>query len=219
MLRRLTDYITGEHYLQDRTGQQYRRTVCALAWPWHPLPGCVLVLGELRHRPTCIGTPRHVFLLAEQRSDDPAALLRTAERFQFQHGTPRIITPEDDDRILLIDVENDRRREERKPPLRTEPPLRWQGKGEGLLPYYLSLVQTRIVGDKTLHFSSTSSVPAEAGLASTAAAGSMTAAMIQWPAVCALCWALEALDMQPMPEWRGYGHGTPGGPADSLGGY
>lgn len=219
MLRRLTDGITGERYLQDRQGQQYRRTACALAWPWHPLPGCVLVLGELRHRPTCVGEPRHIFLLAEQRSDNPAELLRTAERFLFQHGAPRIITPEDDDRILLIDVENDRRREERKTPLRTEPPLRWHGRGEGLLPYYLSLVQARIVGDKTLHFSAVSTVPAEAGMASDAATESMNAAMIRWPAVYALCWALEAMDMQPMPEWRGYSHGVPGGPADGLGGY
>ena len=46
----------------------------------------------------------------------------------------------------------------------------------------------------------------------------MGGAMIQWPGVCALCWALEAIDMQPMGEWGGRLSGA-GGPADALGGY
>ncbi|MFR8276312.1 MAG: hypothetical protein ACLU98_08250 [Desulfovibrio fairfieldensis] len=46
----------------------------------------------------------------------------------------------------------------------------------------------------------------------------MDRAMIQWPGVCALCWALEAIDMQPMGEWGGRQSGV-GGPADALGGY
>ena len=150
MLKRLTDIITGEPYLEDVQGRQYRRAVCALAWPWHPLPGAVVVLGEMRHPPTVMGEARHIYLLAEERSDSPAQLIQTAERYLLRFKTPRIVTPEDDRRIALLDVENDKRRQERKSPLRTEPPLMWHGKGEGLLPYYLSLLQARVKDAKTL---------------------------------------------------------------------
>ena len=216
MLNRLTDIITGEPYLADVRGRQYRRVVCALAWPWHPLPGAVVALGEMRHPPTVLGEARHIHLLAEERSDSPAQLILTAERYLLRFKAPRIVTPEDDRRIALLDVENDKRRQERKSPLRTEPPLMWHGKGEGLLPYYLSLLQARVKDAKTLELGPDTGLPIEATQAS--AEDAMSGAMIQWPGVCALCWALEAIDMQPMGEWGGRLSGA-GGPADALGGY
>lgn len=214
MLQRLTDAVTGEPYLLDRhTGRQYRRTVCALAWPWHPLPGCVLALGEARFRPTTAGEDRHVFLLAEERSESPARLMEAAESFLRRYAAPRIIAAETDPRFRLLEAENDRRRRERKPALRLDAPLSRQGGGEGLLPYYLSLLQGRVQDAKTLFLGRTSGIPDEAARAGTDG----TADMRQLPGLCALSWALEALDMQPMSEWRARTDGF--GPADPLGGY
>lgn len=41
---------------------------------------------------------------------------------------------------------------------------------------------------------------------------------LEMPGVCALCWALEYLDVNPMPEWGERRHAE-GGPADPVGGY
>ncbi|MEE0814794.1 MAG: hypothetical protein U0M13_03950, partial [Desulfovibrio fairfieldensis] len=77
-------------------------------------------------------------------------------------------------------------------------------------------LQARVKDAKTLELGPDTGLPIEATQAS--AEEAMDRAMIQWPGVCALCWALEAIDMQPMGEWGGRQSGV-GGPADALGGY
>lgn len=217
MLRCLKDNITGEPFLRDHEGRDYRRTVCALGWPWSPLPGCVLVLGEMRHAPTTLGERRHIRLLFEEWSTSPAKLLETAERALRLYGARRIITPEDDPRIALVDADNDARREDRRVPLRTESPLAWHGRGEGLLPYYLSLLHARVKDSKTLFLGASSRLPGDVALADSETTPPQSA-MLQWPGLCALAWAVEALDMQPVREWHARAT-LPGGPADALGGY
>lgn len=218
MLRALTDVITGEPYLVDTaSGREYRRTVCTLAWPWHPRPGWVVVLAEYRHRPTVMHEARHIDVLAEISSASPEELIRAAERCMRIYHVPRLITPEGDYRIALIELENDRRRAERKPPLRTESPATWNGKGEGLLPFYTSLLHARIVEAKTIKFGN-SSLPAEVQPV-IADADNAGKSMLCWPAACALFWALEAIDLYPVPEWGGSDRKRPSGPADIIGGY
>ncbi len=216
MLRRLKDNITGEPFLRGRSGREFRRTVCALGWPWPPRPGCVVVLGEMRHAPTALGERRHILLLSEEWSESPAKLLESAERALRLYHARRIVTPEDDPRIALVDADNDARREERRVPLRTESPLAWHGRGEGLLPYYLSLLHARVKDAKTLFLGASSRLPADVALADSEA--TPQSAMLQWPGLCALAWAVEALDMQPAREWSARAT-LPGGPADALGGY
>ena len=219
MFKALTDCITGEPYYVDVvTGQQYRRAVCALAWPWHPLPGCVVALAEHRNRPTVLGEARHVDVMAEAFSTSPEELIRTADRWMRAFHVARLVTPDDDNRLTLIDLENDKRREERKAYLRTEGPLTWHGKGEGLMQFYTSLLHARISDAKTLTFGRKSELPT-AVQPVIAAPENMDKPMVKWPAVCALCWAVEAIDLSPLPEWGGADSGMPGGPADAVGGY
>lgn len=219
MFKALTDCITGEPYYVDVvTGKQYRRAVCALAWPWHPLPGCVVTLAEYRNRPTVLGEARHVDVMDETFSASPEELIRAADRSMRAFKVPRLVTPDDDNRLTLIDLENDKRREERKAYLRTEGPISWHGKGEGLLPFYTSLLHARIIDAKTLNFGRKSELPT-AVQPVIAAPENIDKAMIKWPAVCALCWALEAIDLQLLPEWGGKDTGMPEGPADAVGGY
>jgi len=218
MLRRLVDGISGEPYYVNAIDQQFRRAVLALAWPMEPIAGAIVVLGELRHKPTVIGEARHIHLLDEVRSHNPAELIHDAERLMRQNHVPRIITPDDDARSMLIDVENDQRRAQRRYPLRYEPPIQWRGKGTGMLTYYLSLLQTRLVGAKTIFFGPSSSLPSEVSQASTAQQQTTEPRMDKWPGVCALCWAVEAIDCNPMHEWS-YGAMQPGGHADAIGGY
>lgn len=217
MLRRLKDYVSGEPFLRGPDGREFRRTVCALCWPWPPLPGCVVALGEMRHAPTVLGERRHILLLFEEWSESPARLLEAAERALRLCCARRIITPEDDPRIALVDADNDARREERRIPLRTEPPLAWHGRGEGLLPYYLSLLHARVKDGKTLFLGASSRLPADVALADRGDV-SPQSAMLQWPGLCALAWGVEALDMQPATVW-GARQTLPDGPADTLGGY
>lgn len=116
-----------------------------------------------------------------------------------------------------MDADNDARREERRVPLRTEPPLAWHGRGEGLLPYYLSLLHARVKDGKTLFLGASSRLPADVALADRDDV-SPQSAMLQWPGLCALAWGVEALDMQPAAAW-GARQTLPDGPADTLGGY
>lgn len=225
-LRELKDCVTGEPYLRGEDGREYRRAACALCWPAPPLPGCVVALGEARRAPTVAGTERrHLHLLFEEWSDSPRALIDHAERALRLCRARRAVTPDDDPRIALVDAANDARREERLPPLRTEPPLAWHGQGEGLLPYYLSLLHARVVDAKTLHLGTDSRLPASIAQADSPDIPARTA-MLRWPGLCALGWAVEALDMRPMREWgREWGRNRSArptgmeGPADMLGGY
>lgn len=222
-LRRMTDHLTGEPYLlHPQTGQQFRRTVCALAWPMPPYPGCITVVGEARHLPTVLGEPRHLWTMLEYQSPSQSDIITTVEQVLWRYQTPRVITPVDDDRYLLIEVHNDARRAERKPPIRIDTPIRWHGKGEGLMPYYLSLLQRRLVDDKTLHMGQFYAAQDEYRMAQGNDDGValMRASMSSWPALCALCWCIEAVDMQgdPMGLYA-MGSGLPSGHADPLGGY
>jgi len=217
----LRDVVTQEPYYVDSfSGQMYRRAVCTLAWPWHPYPGWVVVLGEYRHKPTTMGEARHLQILSETESQSPEELIRTVDRYLRQYHIPRVITPEEDKRVTLIDLENDKRRAEKKPYLRTESPINWQGKGEGLIPFYMALLNARINDAKTLFFGHASNIPSAVQYIFNAKSDHLsTMPMIEYPPVCALCWAIEAIDLNPMAEWGAGGSGMPSGFADQVGGY
>lgn len=217
MVRKLYDNVTGEPYfLEVRTNRQFRRTACGLAWPWGDLvAGCVLVLGELRAPPNALGARRHLHVLAEERSFSTDEMLDHAERLQALWLFPRVITPSSDKRIILLDAFNDARRRERKPILRSSDPAMWQGKGDGMLPYYVSLLQARITDDKSLFFGADCSARDEAKRMNEK---DLSRKMVEEPGVCALSWALEEIDANPMPEW-GARHRGHYGPADAVGGY
>lgn len=216
-LQALKDNVTGERYLRGPDGREYRRAVCALSWPSPPQPGCVVALGEARHAPTVAGERRPLFLLREDWSESPQELLDMAERALRQCRARRVVTPDDDPRIALVDARNDTLREDRRPLLRTEPPLAWHGRGEGLLSYYLSLLHARVKDAKTLYLGPSSRLPAAVALADGPDVSTQTA-MLRWPGLCALGWAVEAADMRPLRE-TGAARRRVDGPADILGGY
>lgn len=215
-LRRIYDLITSEPYLRDsRTGLQFRRTVGALAWPYGDRPGCLLTLGELRNSPNALGARRHLHVLRELRSADTEELLDEAVRMRDEYLCPHMVTPADDPRMVLLDEYNDRRRRARQPVLRVQTPAAWRGRGEGLLAYYNGLILRRGATEKSLVFGRDCSARDEL-----ARIGSedMGRAMIEFPGACALCWAVEDMDTQRVPEWGERGK-IDAGPADLLGGY
>ncbi|MBQ7607971.1 MAG: hypothetical protein IJU76_08395 [Desulfovibrionaceae bacterium] len=217
MFKAIKDTLTQEVFFLDvATHTQYRRTVCALAWPWLPSPGAVVVLAERRNKPPVLNEKRHLDLVAECISETPDELMSQADRYMAAFKVPQLVTPVDDERIALLDALNDERRERRKQPLRYQHPVEWHGKGEGLLPYYVSLIRARIVNAKTLHFSQYSQLPAECAVLNSDTMP-LTQAMITMPSVCALAWAVEAID-------RDEPHSLDTsallqGPSDRLGGY
>lgn len=217
MLRKIQDRVTGEPYYSEvSTGRQFRRTTCALSWPWAEEAGCVIVLGELRNPPTQLGARRHVHVLAELRSHKPHELLDTTERFQCLFLFQRLVTSGSDDRVVLLDDYNDTRRRERKPILRTTDPAAWHGKGEGMMPYYISLVQRRVEEEKSLFFGPDCAARDDVRRAGK---GDLTRKMLEMPGVCALCWAVEEIDVNSLDEWHIRNRVRYSGPADALGGY
>jgi hypothetical protein len=216
MLRKLTSNITGEPYLRDTvTGIEYRRTACALAWPYGDAQGCVLAMGELRNPPSILGARRHLYVLDERRSASPEKLLEETTRLQAKWLFPFALTPDEDPRVILIDAYNTERRRARLPILRTAEPTGWRGKGEGLLPYYMALIQRRITDDKSLHFGDRCTARDETQRAGKDDLGRK---MIEMPGACALSWAVENIDVDALPEWHERKQ-VVAGPADLLGGY
>lgn len=197
------------------TGIEYRRTVCALAWPYGDAQGCAIVLGELRNPPNILGARRHLHVLDERRSANPDKLLDEATRMQVRWIFPTVITPVEDPRCILIDAYNAERRRERLPVLRTAEPIAWKGKGEGILPYYVALIQRRVVDDKSLHFGPNCTARDDMQRIGN---DDLSGRMIELPGVCALSWAVENIDVDALPEWHERTHIT-AGPADLLGGY
>jgi len=208
--------IIGDPYLLDvTTGTEYRRTVCALAWPYADVHGCVIVIGELRHPPAMMDARRHVHVLGEARSASPDKLLEEAARMQVKWLFPTVVTPVGDPRITLVDQYNADRRRARLPVLRLVEPSAWRGKGEGLLSYYMAILQRRITDDKSLHFGPDCTARDEA---QRAGKDDINRKMIEMPGVCALAWAVENMDVEAQPEWYERRH-IIGGPADQHGGY
>lgn len=216
MFRKLRDNVTGEPYIKDtKSTQCYRRTISALAWPYGQENGSVITLGELYSLPSQLGGRRHIHVLKEVRSCDSEELLQSASLMQSRYVVDVLVTPIDDERFLFLEEYNDRQRQARLPLLRADNPVNWHGRGEGLLPYYASLVSRRLGAEKSLYFGGDCSGSLELERLSPDDARRN---MLDFPGVCALCWALEYLDANPITEW-GERYGGERGPADSLGGY
>ena len=216
MFKKLRDIITGEPYIKDmESGRQFRRTACALAWPYGQESGSVITLGELYAPPNQLGARRHVHVLQERRSFDAEELLQGASLMQRRYVVDVLVTPVDDERFMLLEEYNDRQRRARLPQLRTDDPVTWKGRGEGLIPYYAELAGRRLGAEKSLYFGTDCSGSLELERLSPDDARRRA---LEMPGVCALCWALEYIDANPMPEW-GERSQVQGGPADPLGGY
>ena len=152
-IRTLRDAMTQEtFFLENRTGRQFSRIVAALAWPHGIAQGCVIVLGEIRGRPAVLNVHNHVHVLNEYRSGDVADLVDMAVRLYEDWSASCVITPGDDRRVVFLDAANDDLRRERRRRIRITDPQVWNGSGERVLPFYLGILQQRIVGEKTLFF-------------------------------------------------------------------
>ena len=152
-IRTLRDAMTQEtFFLENRTGRQFSRIVAALAWPHGIAQGCVIVLGEIRGRPAVLNVHNHVHVLNEYRSGGVADLVDMAVRLYEDWSASCVITPGDDRRVVFLDAANDDLRRERRRRIRLTDPQAWNGSGERMLPFYLGLLQQRIVGEKTLFF-------------------------------------------------------------------
>lgn len=216
MFRKLRDRVTGEPYIQDtESGLCFRRTAGALAWPGSRDAGSVITLGELYAPPNQLGARRHVHVLKEARSFDSEELLQGAALMRERYVVDVLVTPIDDERFLLLEEFNDRRRRARLPVLRADNPVNWHGRGEGLLPYYAQLIERRLRSEKSLFLGTDCSGALEMERLSPDDANGK---MLDFPGVCALCWALEYLDANPLSEW-GERRGGERGPADLVGGY
>lgn len=216
MFKRLRDLISGEPFIQDMaSGVRYRRTVSALAWAYGQEAGSVITLGELHAPPNQLGSRRHVHVLREMRAFDAEELLDTASLMQGLFAVSVLVTPVDDERFMILEEYNDRRRRARLPQLRADSPATWRGRGEGMIPYYAELVSRRLVAEKSLYFGTDCSGSRELERLSPEDANRKA---LELPGVCALSWALEYLDMNTPPEW-GERRRAEGGPADALGGY
>lgn len=216
MFKKLRDIITGEPYIQDmNTKRRFRRTVSALAWSYGQESGSVITLGELYAPPNQLGERRHVHVLKEARSFDSEELLQGAALMRERYVVDVLVTPIDDERFLLLEEFNDRRRRARLPVLRADNPVNWHGRGEGLLPYYAQLIERRLRSEKSLFLGTDCSGALEMERLSPDDANGK---MLDFPGVCALCWALEYLDANPLSEW-GERRGGERGPADLVGGY
>lgn len=151
-VRLLKDLITGEPYFKEvATGMAFRRIVGSLVWPCGERQGCLVVLGETRSRQNALGIRRHdVHRLEEVRSDDVAVLVSQMARMTEDWLVRYWATPMADPRVYLLDDTNDNQRRLRRPLFHYGDPQGWQGKGEGLLPFYHALVQRRTRSEKTL---------------------------------------------------------------------
>ena len=154
-------------------------------------------------------------MLKEARSFDSEELLQGAALMRERYVVDVLVTPIDDERFLLLEEFNDRRRRARLPVLRADNPVNWHGRGEGLLPYYAQLIERRLRSEKSLFLGTDCSGALEMERLSPDDANGK---MLDFPGVCALCWALEYLDANPLSEW-GERRGGERGPADLVGGY
>lgn len=216
-VRLLRDLITGERYYRETaTGMAFRRTVGSLVWPCGERPGCLVVLGETRSPQNVLGTRRHdVHRLEESRSDDVSVLVSQMARMTEDWLVRYWSTPMADNRVYLLDDANDNQRRLRRPLLHYGDPQGWQGRGEGLLPFYHAMVQRRTKSEKTLFLGDACTGADEIAKLQ---AEDMTQKPTDFPGAAALCFALAEIDVDPWPEW---GERTKlyGGPADELGGY
>lgn len=152
-IRTLRDAMTQEtFFLENRTGRQFSRIVAALAWPHGIAQGCVIVLGEIRGRPAVLNVHNHVHVLNEYRSGDVADLVDMAVRLYEDWSASCVITPGDDRRVVFLDAINDDLRRERRRRIRITDPQAWNGSGERVLPFYLGILQQRIVGGEDAVF-------------------------------------------------------------------
>ena len=150
-IRTLRDAMTREtFFLENRTGRQFSRIVAALAWPHGIAQGCVIVLGEIRGRPAVLNVHNHVHVLREYRSGDVADLVDMAVRLYEDWSASCVITPGEDRRVVFLDAANDDLRRERRRRIRMTDPQAWNGSGERMLPFYLGLLQQRIVEELSL---------------------------------------------------------------------
>ena len=212
-IRTLRDAMTQEtFFLENRTGRQFSRIVAALAWPHGIAQGCVIVLGEIRGRPAVLNVHNHVHVLNEYRSGDVADLVDMAVRLYEDWSASCVITPGDDRRVVFLDAANDDLRRERRRRIRITDPQVWNGSGERVLPFYLGILQQRIVGEKTLFFGTDCTAASE-----TQRLGSedVDRRMTYYPGAAALLWAVAEMDLN---RRRGEAREHLG-PADRLGGY
>lgn len=124
-------------------------------------------------------------------------------------------TPIADNRAYLLDDANDDLRRLRRPLLRFGDPQGWQGRGEGLLPFYHALVQRRTMSEKTLFLGDACTGADEI---TRLQEEDMLKKPTDFPGAAALCFALAEIDVAPWPEW-GERAKPCGGSADDLGGY
>lgn len=215
-VRLLHDNVTSEPYFQERgNGRQFRRIVGALAWPFTDIPGCLLMVGELRNKPNVLGARRHLHVLAEYRTPDVSELLDGVARLQENWLCGLWVTPTDDPRIALLDDYNDMLRRERRRRIRFVSPPGWEGNGGRLMSLYLGLIQQRIVGEKSLQFGQGCTARDEARRLDRSA---MQGKLLEHPGAAALFWAVAEMDLHPLPELGERGK-QPSGPACALGGY
>lgn len=217
-MKYLKDVVSREQYFHDVvTCLNFRRTTGGLVWPCGETPGAVVVLGETRSRQNVLGGRHDVHVLVEERSADVSRLVTVMEIFTEELLVKLWSTPLTDARAYLLDDANDERRKLRRPLIRYGDPQYWQGKGEGLMPYYHSLVQRRTLSEKSLFFGKNSSAADEIGKLQ---AEDMTGKPTDYPAAAALFFALAEIDVNPMADWADRGNvSSYGGPADLIGGY
>ena len=215
-LRVLTDRVTRERYFVTESGIQLRRTTGALVWPYEEKPGSVVVLGETRSLPNFLAQRRHdVHLLAEYKSLDVSLLCDKVEVWTRSWRIQNWATPVSDKRIYLLEDANDELRRLRQPKMRYGDPLGWHGKGEGLLQFYLSLVQRRTLSEKTLFLRDDSEAVAQIQSLSRDAVNHKPT---EYPSAAALWFALAEIDLNPKAEW-GDLKSLGIRPADEVGGY
>lgn len=216
-VRLLKDLITGERYFKEvATGMVFRRIVGSLVWPCGERQGCLVVLGETRSRQNAMGISRHdVHRLEEMRGDDVSVLLSQMARMTEDWMVRYWATPMADPRVYLLDDMNDNQRRLRRPLFHYGDPQGWQGRGEGLLPFYHALVQRRTRSEKTLFLGDACTGADEIAKLQVE---DMTQKPTDFPGAAALCFALAEIDIDPWPEW-GERVKLCGGPADELGGY
>lgn len=214
-LKVLRDFITSERYFQEPvTGINFRRIAAGMAWPYEERPGCAVVLGETRAKPNEYGTERHnVHKLIEISEYDASRLVELAASITEEWFVENWALPVYDKRACLVEDVNDLQRKRRRPQISYGDPLGFYGKGEGLLPFYHSLVQRRTANEKTLFLG-------EGSCGDELAAFNFTdqnTSIIAYPSAAALCFALAEIDLGDKaclnlnPDKLG--------PADDLGGY
>lgn len=216
-VKTLTDMITGERYFRaSGTGMSFRRISAALAWPAEDKPGSLIVLGETRSKQNAHDIGRHdVHVLAEYRNGDVSMLLDYMARMTDDWMVTLWATPISDKRVYMLDDLAEAMRKIRRRPARYSDPQGWEGKGEGLIPFYAALVQRRTMSEKTLFFGG----PCDAAVEiCKLQPEDMNRKPTDFPAAAALFFALAEIDVDPWPEW-GERAKLYGGPADELGGY